>query len=71
MFKRVDVPVMWSLDQAKVETGLSKFTLMQAIKQGHIKFIRLGAGQRGKILLNAESLCGYMAGVPLTDYKER
>lgn len=62
MFKRVDVPVMWSLKQAAGETGLSEFTLKQAIKQGHIKFIRLGAGQRGKILLNAQSLCDYMTG---------
>ncbi len=62
MLKQVDVPVMWSIDQAKVETGLSKFTLTQAIKQGHIKFIRLGAGQRGKILINAQSLCDFMAG---------
>ena len=50
MLKQIDIPVMWSLKQAATETGLSEFTLKQAIKQGHIKFIRLGAGQREKSL---------------------
>ena len=62
MSQEISVPTMWSLKQAATETGLSKFTLKQAIKQGHIRFIRLGAGQRGKILVNAASLCEYMRG---------
>lgn len=60
--QQVTIPVMWDLKQATTETGLSEFTLKQAIKQGHIRFIRLGAGRRGKILINAASLCEYMRG---------
>lgn len=62
MFKRVDVPVMWSVREAVKESGLTEFTIRQAIKAGHIRYIRLGTGKSGKILLNAESLCDYMAG---------
>lgn len=62
MSQEISVPTMWSLKQAATETGLSEFTLKQAIKQGHIKFIRLGEGRRGKILINAASLCEYMRG---------
>lgn len=62
MSQEISVPTMWSLKQAATETGLSEFTLKQAIKQGHIKFIRLGEGRRGKILVNAASLCEYMEG---------
>lgn len=62
MSQEISVPTMWSLKQAATKTGLSEFTLKQAIKQGHIRFIRLGAGRRGKILVNAASLCEYMRG---------
>lgn len=62
MSQEINVPTMWSLKQAATETGLSEFTLKQAIKQGHIRFIRLGAGRRGKILISAASLCEYMRG---------
>lgn len=62
MLKQIDIPVMWSLKQASEKTGLSEFTLKQAIKQGHIRFIRLGEGRRGKFLVNAASLCEYMKG---------
>lgn len=62
MSQEISVPTMWSLKQAATETGLSEFTLKKAIKQGHIKFIRLGEGRRGKILINAASLCEYMRG---------
>lgn len=62
MLKTIDVPVMWSFKQAEVETGLKVFTLTRLVKSGKVKYIRLGAGQRGKILLNAQSLCEYMNG---------
>ena len=45
MSQEISVPTMWSLKQAATETGLSEFTLKQAIKQEHIKFIRLGEGK--------------------------
>lgn len=60
MLKSIDVPVMWSFKQAEVETGLKAFTLTRLVKSGKVKYIRLGAGQRGKILINALSLCDYM-----------
>ena len=62
MLKQIDGPVMWSLKQAEVETGLKAFTLTRLVKNGKVKHIRLGAGQRGKILINAVSLCEYMSG---------
>ena len=62
MPKSIDVPVMWKISQAVKETGLTEFTIRQALKSGRIRYIRLGAGKKGKILLNAQSLCEYMAG---------
>lgn len=62
MLKQIDVPVMWSIRQAVKESGLTEFTIRQALKAGRIRYIRLGAGKSGKILLNAQSLCDYMAG---------
>lgn len=62
MPKSIDLPVMWSISQAVKETGLTEFTIRQALKAGHIRYIRLGAGKNGKILLNARSLCEYMEG---------
>lgn len=67
MFKRIDVPVMWSVRQAAKESGLTEFTIRQAVKAGHIRYIRLGAGKSGKILLNAQSLCDYMTGRSAND----
>lgn len=61
--QQVIVPTMWTLDQAAIETGLTKFTIREILKAGHVRFIRVGVGQRGKILVNAESLCDYMQGV--------
>lgn len=58
----VCVPVVWTLDQASAETGLKRFTLTNLVKSGKVKHIRVGAGKRGKILINAQSLCDYMAG---------
>lgn len=58
----VCVPVVWTLEQAEIETGLKRFTLTNLVKSGKIKYIRLGAGQRGKILINARSLCDFMNG---------
>lgn len=58
----IDVPVMWTKRQTKAKTGFSDFTIDKLIKSGKIKYIRLGAGQRGKILINAESICAYMRG---------
>ncbi len=62
MLKQIDVPVMWSIRQASKESGLTEFTIRQALKAGRIRYIRLGAGKSGKIFLNAQSLCDYMAG---------
>lgn len=62
MTKEIIVPVMWDLKQAEVETLLKRPTLVHLIRSGKVKFIRLGAGQRGKILINAASLCAYMNG---------
>lgn len=58
----ISVPVVWSLDQASVETGLKRFTLTNLVKSGKVKYIRVGAGRRGKILINAKSLCDFMNG---------
>lgn len=58
----VSVPLMWSFKQAEVETGLKVFTLTRLVKSGKVKYIRLGAGRRGKILINAQSLCNFMNG---------
>lgn len=60
--QQINVPVMWTFPKAEIETGLKRFTLTQLVKSGKIKCIRLGAGQRGKILINAASLCEYMNG---------
>lgn len=60
--QQINVPVMWTLKQAEVETPLKRPTLIHLVKAGKIKYIRLGAGQRGKILINAQSLCDYMNG---------
>lgn len=57
------VPIVWTLDQASDETGLTKFTLINLVKSGKVRYIRVGAGKRGKILINAQSLCDYMQGV--------
>ncbi len=62
MLKQIDVPVMWSLKQTETKTGLKRPTLIHLVKSGKIKYIRLGAGQRGKILINAQSLCDYLQG---------
>lgn len=63
MPKEINIPIMWDLPQACVKTRLKKFTIMNWVKSGKVKFIRVGAGQRGKILINAQSLCDYMQGV--------
>lgn len=58
----VKIPTMWNIKQAAEKTGLSQFTINQLVKTQQIKSIRVGAGQRGKILVNAASLCEYMRG---------
>lgn len=58
----ITVPVVWTVEQSRVKTGLTRFTIMRLVKTGRVKFIRAGAGQRGKILINAASLCEYMEG---------
>lgn len=58
----VKIPTMWNIKQAAEKTGLSQFTINQLVKTQQIKSIRVGAGQRGKILVNADSLCEYMRG---------
>lgn len=63
MSNQVNVPIMWGVRQAVAETGLTEFTIKQLIKSRKIKFIKTGAGQRGKILINADSLCTFMQGV--------
>jgi len=60
--QQINAPVMWTFPKAETETGLKRFTLTCWVKSGKIKYIRLGAGQRGKILINAQSLCDFMAG---------
>lgn len=60
--KTINVPVMWDLPQACLQTSLKKFTIMNWVKSGKVKFIRVGTGKRGKILVNAESLCRFMEG---------
>lgn len=62
MTQEITVPKMWTLKQAEVETPLKRPTLIHLVKTGKIKYIRLGAGKRGEILINAKSLCDYMAG---------
>lgn len=61
MNRQIEFPVMLSLKEAE-QSGLTRFTLLQLVKAGKIKFIRVGAGKRGKILINAQSLCDFMAG---------
>lgn len=58
----VKIPTMWNIKQAAEKTGLSQFTINQLVKTQQIKSIRVGAGKRGKILINAASLCEYMRG---------
>lgn len=58
----ISVPVVWTLNQAEIETGLKRFTLTNLVKSGKVRYIRVGAGKRGKILINADSLCEYMRG---------
>lgn len=60
--QQINVPVMWTLPRAEIEAGVSRFTLTCWVKSGKVKSIRVGAGKRGKILINAKSLCDYMAG---------
>lgn len=39
--------------------GLSQYSLRLLLKQGKISYIRTGAGQRGKILINKKNLLQY------------
>lgn len=58
----LNIPTMWNIKQAAEKTGLSQFTIKQLVKMQQVRSIRAGTGQRGKILINAQSLCDYMAG---------
>lgn len=62
MQQQIIIPTLWTLNQASDETGLKRFTLTNLVKSGKVRFIRVGAGKRGKILISAQSLCDYMAG---------
>lgn len=62
MSQEICVPTMWDLPQACAKTRLKRFTIMNWVKSGRVKYIRLGVGRRGKILINAQSLCDFMAG---------
>lgn len=43
--------------------GLSEHTVRQLVTQDKVRYIRTGAGKRGKILVNKDSLLAYMDGV--------
>ena len=42
--------------------GLTEHTVRQLVKQGKVKFIRTGAGKKGKILVNKADLVKYFQG---------
>ena len=43
--------------------GLTPNTVRQLVKQDKIRYIRAGEGSRGKILVNKDSLIGYLQSV--------
>ena len=54
-------PIMWSLKQASIETGVKYCTLRLWVKKGFVPAVRLGVGNNGKILLNREGLLRYLS----------
>ena len=60
--KSVELPVMWTISEASIESGISQFSIRKWIADGKVKALRLGRGRNGKVLVNAQSLCDYMSG---------
>lgn len=58
----LEFPRMMTVAEAVKASGLTEFTVRQLVKNGRIKFIRLGKGLRGKLLINADSLVQYLNG---------
>ena len=42
--------------------GISEHTIRKLVAQGHIRYIRTGEGERGKILICKQSLLDYLGG---------
>lgn len=46
-------------ESAELIDGLSEHTVRQLVKQGKVKSVRTGEGERGKILVNKADLLAY------------
>ncbi len=42
--------------------GISEHTVRKLVAQGRVRYIRTGEGERGKILINKQSLLDYLGG---------
>ena len=55
------LPILLTIQECtEMIEGLTPHTLRQLVKQDKIRYIRAGEGCRGKILINKESLLGYL-----------
>ena len=43
--------------------GISEHTIRKLVAQGRVRYIRTGAGERGKILICKQSLLDYLGGM--------
>ena len=56
-----DTPEMLTVKECTaLVPGLSEHTVRMLVKQDKVKFIRCGAGERGKILVSKDSLLKYL-----------
>ncbi len=50
-------------EAAATVKGVSEHTIRKLVNQGKVKYIRIGEGKRGKILISKQSLLAYFGGV--------
>ena len=58
------IPILLTIQECtEMIEGLTPNTVRQLVKQDKIRYIRAGEGSRGKILVNKDSLIGYLQSV--------
>jgi hypothetical protein len=58
------IPILLTIQECtEMIEGLKPNTVRQLVKQDKIRYIRAGEGSRGKILVNKDSLIGYLQSV--------
>lgn len=59
-----EIPILLTIQECtEMIEGLKPNTVRQLVKQDKIRYIRAGEGSRGKILVNKDSLIGYLQSV--------